>query len=111
MKEIKKNDLFLKASIVISELGLTKPFLILLLILLADIDSATAFNGEKFKEICGKTFDLVEGGLGGVLMACAGVGAIVASAAGGFRLAWALVVVAVGSFILKEYQEIWTVEC
>ncbi|HMO17833.1 MAG TPA: hypothetical protein PKA63_06940 [Oligoflexia bacterium] len=73
--------------------------------------NAFAFNSEKYKTVCGKVLKIFDSEFGALLSACAGVGAIVASASGGFRAAWALVVVAVGSFTLKEYQEIWFPSC
>ena len=77
---------------------------------LAAADPAFAqggYDGKKFGDICEKTFGYLEGGFGALLAAIAGIGAIIASAAGGFRLAWALVVVSVGSFILREYITIF----
>jgi hypothetical protein len=74
-------------------------------------DTASAFDGQRFEQVCSKTLEMMHGGFGALLMATAGVGAVVASAAGGFRIAWALVVVAVGAFTLKEYQELWTSPC
>lgn len=77
---------------------------------LAAIDPAFAqggYDGQKFGDICEKTFGYLEGGFGALLAAVAGIGAIVASAAGGFRVAWALVVVSVGAFILREYITIF----
>jgi hypothetical protein len=86
-------------------------FIVCIMILLLQIDSASAYNGEKYREVCSKTLEMVHGGFGALLMASAGVGAVVASAAGGFRIAWALVVVALGAFTLKEYQELWFEPC
>ena len=85
--------------------------LMLFLIILMTPGSAYTFDGSKYQEVCSRTLDLLHGGFGALLMASAGVGAVVAAAAGGFRLAWALVVVAVGAFTLKEYQEIWFEPC
>jgi hypothetical protein len=88
-----------------------KLFLVVFLVVLLHMEYANAYSGERYREVCKRTLGLMHGGFGALLMASAGVGAIVASAAGGFRIAWALVVVAVGAFVLKEYQEIWTAEC
>ncbi|MCB0323776.1 MAG: hypothetical protein KDD69_09395, partial [Bdellovibrionales bacterium] len=73
---------------------------------------ADAYTGEKFRDVCGKiTTALDSGNLGSLLAALAGIGAIVASAMGGFKAAWALLVVSVGSFILRTYIEMWFAEC
>jgi hypothetical protein len=85
--------------------------LIMILAYMISPDTANAYSGAKYQEICSKTLELMHGGFGALLMATAGVGAVVASAAGGFRIAWALVVVAVGAFTLKTYQELWTASC
>ena len=72
---------------------------------------AQGFDGKKYGELCKRVLETVEGKFGALLTAAAGLGALVASAAGGFRMAWSLVVVAVGSFTLRTYQEIWFSPC
>ena len=64
-----------------------------------------------YNEACGKLLGLVEGSFGALVAAAAGVGAIVASALGGFKMAWALVVVSVGSFILRSYITLFNGTC
>lgn len=66
-------------------------------------DTAYAYSDERFKTVCQKAMDYLEGGFGTLLTAVAGMGAIVASAMGGFKTAWALLVVAIGSFILRNF--------
>jgi hypothetical protein len=105
------SDTCLRLYISISESVLFKLVAVMLFIALADNGSAHAYNGERFRLICHLNLNMVHGGFGALLMASAGVGAVVASAAGGFRIAWALVVVSVGAFTLREYQELWTVQC
>ncbi|MFN8391906.1 MAG: hypothetical protein U0136_16575 [Bdellovibrionota bacterium] len=70
-------------------------------------ESAYAFDDSKFGVICGRTIGYIEGGFGALMSAIAGIGAIIASASGGFRMAWALVVVSIGAFILHEYVDIF----
>lgn len=56
---------------------------------------------------CGKLLQYVEGPFGALITAAAGIGAIVAAALGGFKVAWTLVVTAVGAFILRAYMSLW----
>ena len=72
---------------------------------------AQGFNGKKYGIICKRVLETLEGKFGSMLTAAAGLGAIVSSAAGGFKMAWSLIVVAVGSFTLRTYQEIWFAPC
>ncbi len=109
LEQLKNYYLFLAVTLMSSRFVKLGVFVFLALVLTSD--SVHAYDGTKYKEICSKTLDMLHGGFGALLMASAGVGAIVASATGGFRLAWALVVVALGAFTLKEYQEIWFEPC
>ena len=74
-------------------------------------NNALAYDGQKFGNVCGQVLSMLQGGFGSMLTAAAGVGAIIASAAGGFKVAWALIVVSVGSFILKAYVELFFAPC
>ena len=74
-------------------------------------EQALAYNGEKYAEVCRGVLGILGGDFGSLLTAAAGVGAIVAAATGGFKAAWTLIVVAIGSFVLKEYTEIWFNPC
>ena len=77
----------------------------LLLLCSADLSLAQAgYDEEKFGVVCDSVFQYLEGGFGALLAAVAGMGAIIASAAGGFRVAWALIVVSIGAFIIREYN-------
>ena len=49
----------------------------------------------------GALFDLIEGNFGAVIMIVAGLGAIVSAAMGAYRATVGMLVVAVGSFILR----------
>lgn len=72
---------------------------------------AQGFDGKKYGEVCKRVLETVEGKFGSLLTAAAGLGALVASATGGFKMAWSLLVVAIGSFTLRTYQEIWFEKC
>ena len=72
---------------------------------------AHAYNQQKYGEVCNNVLTLVEGQFGALMTAIAGVGAVVASAMGGFKMAWACLVVSVGSFILKNYVNLFFEEC
>lgn len=87
--------------------------LILLCISVYDIcvTDVHAYDGQKYRTLCQRVLQTVEGKFGSLLTAAAGLGAIVSSAAGGFRMAWSLLVVAVGAFTLRTYQEIWFAPC
>lgn len=76
----------------------------------AGADSAHAGVGS-FGQACNKMLMLIEGAFGALVAAAAGVAAIVAAALGGFKMAWALVVVAVGSFILRAFITIFNGVC
>ncbi|MBP9837438.1 MAG: hypothetical protein KBC84_01860 [Proteobacteria bacterium] len=61
-------------------------------------------EGNKFDEVCKSSLKyLQEDGFSAMLAAIAGIGAIIASALGGFRMAWALLIVSLGSYILGQY--------
>ena len=60
---------------------------------------------------CNKVLLLIEGAFGALVAAVAGVAAIVAAAMGGFKMAWALVVVSVGAFILRAYITLFFAGC
>ena len=80
---------------------------LLLLILSQQFAFAEGYDDKKFGAVCDSTLKYLYGGFGALISAIAGVAAIVASALGGFRMAWALLVVSIGSFILQSYTEIW----
>lgn len=86
-------------------------FLAAILILLQEFSLAqevgAGYKDDKFGLVCKSTLDYLHGGFGALLTAITGLGAIIASAVGGFRMAWALLVVSIGSFILQSYMEMW----
>ena len=69
-------------------------------------ESAHADQGTAGKA-CNKLLQYVEGPFGALITAAAGIGAIVAAALGGFKVAWTLVVTAVGAFILRAYMTLF----
>ena len=73
-------------------------------------DLAHADKGS-YGQACNSILSLVEGAFGSLITAGAGIGAIVASAVGGFKMAWTLIVVSVGSFILRAYITLFNGEC
>lgn len=68
-------------------------------------------NAAEYTEACGRLLALIEGPFGALITVGAGVGAIIASAVGGFKMAWTLVVVAVGAFILRAYITLFFAPC
>jgi type IV secretory pathway VirB2 component (pilin) len=85
--------------------------LILGLLILLHGQSHTAAAQDKWGQVCLSVLELMEGPFGSLCTACAGIGAICAAAMGGFKMAWTLVVVSVGSFILREYYKVFFPEC
>lgn len=69
-------------------------------------EQAYAANGTA-AGACSKLLAYIEGPFGALITAAAGIGAIVAAALGGFKVAWTLVVTAVGAFILRAYMSLW----
>ena len=63
--------------------------------------SQAQFDDELIRNAVGNLFRLIEGAFGALIMVVAGLGAIIAAAIGAYRAAISLVVVAVGSFILR----------
>ena len=81
----------------------------LLILGLLDLASAQAtlsnseadFNDDLIRGAVGNLFLLIEGAFGALIMVVAGIGAIVAASMGAYRAAVGMLVVAVGSFILR----------
>lgn len=82
-----------------------------ILLLSAFSEPSFAYDGSKYSDVCNNLIELAAGGFGAMLTAIAGVGAIVASAMGGFKAAWACLVVSVGSFIIGAYIELFFGKC
>ena len=67
----------------------------------------SGYTGAKFSTVCNIILAMHSRDYGALLTSVAGLGALVASAMGGFKMAWSCLVVAIGSFILQSYQELW----
>jgi hypothetical protein len=105
------NALCIKACVGMTDIHKAMLFLLGgVIFLTAGADNAHAGFGS-FGEACNKMLLLIEGAFGALVAAAAGVAAIVAAALGGFKMAWALVVVAVGSFILRAFITIFNGVC
>lgn len=64
--------------------------------------SEANFEDELIRNAVGNLFKLIEGAFGALIMVVAGLGAIVASTMGAYRLAVSLIVVSVSAFILRS---------
>ncbi len=60
------------------------------------------YNDERVAEAVNRMFGYIEGSFGALIMVAAGLGAIMSAAFGQYRAALGLLVVAVGSFILRS---------
>ena len=63
--------------------------------------SEAQFDDTLIRNSVGNLFRLIEGAFGALIMVVSGIGAIVAAAMGAYRAAVGMIVVAVGSFILR----------
>jgi type IV secretory pathway VirB2 component (pilin) len=86
-------------------------FVLGLSLLYAGGSSLAHAGSGTYGQACNGILLLVEGTFGALITAVAGIGAIVASAVGGFKMAWSLVVVAVGAFILRSYITLFNGDC
>jgi hypothetical protein len=66
-----------------------------------DTYSEAAYNDGLVRGAVGNIFALIEGAFGALIMVVSGLAAIVAAAMGAYRAAVAMLVVAVGAFILR----------
>ena len=62
----------------------------------------TTYNDSRLNNAMNAILTYIEGSFGALIMVAAGIGAIVSSAFGQYRAALGLLVVAVGSFILRS---------
>lgn len=86
--------------------------LVLGVVLIASAFPENAHAGfGSFGAACNKMLLLVEGAFGALVAAVAGVAAILAAALGGFKMAWSLVVVSVGAFILRSWIQLFQGSC
>ena len=84
---------------------------VLLLGGLNELADAQAVASGQATLACGRLIAYMETGFGALVAAAAGVGAIIASAVGGFKAAWSLLVVSIGSFILRAYITLFNTPC
>jgi len=62
----------------------------------------TTYNDERINNAVNAIMTYLEGSFGALIMAASGIGAIMSAAFGQFKAALSLMVVAVGSFILRS---------
>ena len=62
----------------------------------------THYNDERFSNAVNAIMTYLEGTFGALVMACAGIGAILSAAFGQYRAALSLLVVSVGAFIVRS---------
>lgn len=62
----------------------------------------THYNDERFSNAVNAILTYLEGSFGALVMAAAGIGAILSAAFGQYRAALGLLVVAVGAFIIRS---------
>ena len=80
--------------------------------LITSVLAGNAYAGAgSFGVACSKMLLLVEGAFGAMVAAVAGVAAILAAALGGFKMAWSLVVVSIGAFILRSWILLFQGSC
>jgi hypothetical protein len=60
------------------------------------------YNDQRLVEAVNAILSYLEGSFGALVMVCAGVGAILSAAFGQYRASLGLLVVAIGSFILRS---------
>lgn len=83
------------------------------LVTLGSLDGAFAYtpianyNDDRIAEAVDLIFRYINGTFGALIMVCAGIAAILSSAFGQYRAALGLLVVAVGSFILRSLVATW----
>lgn len=93
------NSVLLIAGVALILAGLTHP---------AEAYSPIAnYNDDRIAEAADVIMTYVHGSFGALIMVCSGIAAILSAAFGGYRAALGLLVVAVGSFILRSLVSTW----
>ena len=69
------------------------------------------FGLGRYNTACSYLLGFIEGPFGALVTVGAGIGAIIAAAVGGFKMAWTLVVVAIGAFILRAWITLFFAPC
>ena len=104
-----------KTCIRVCEWGVKHPNIVCAAVLTAYVAQTTqdAFaqnNGNPLKA-CQELLSYIEGVFASLVAAAAGLGAIIASAVGGFKAAWGLLVVSIGAFILRSFIGVFLAQC
>lgn len=68
----------------------------------AAIEGQTTYNDDRINNAVNAIMTYLEGSFGALIMAASGIGAIMSAAFGQYKAALSLMVVAVGSFILRS---------
>lgn len=62
-----------------------------------------SYENDRINDAIGVVMQYIEGSFGALIMTAAGIGAIMSAAFGNYKVAMSLLVVAVGSFILRNF--------
>src|SRR5262245_10429742 len=104
-----------KSCLAACEWGVENPstlcWLFVTALVLGSAPEAFAQNSGTPLTACTQLLSYIEGGFASLVAAAAGLGAIVAAAVGGFKAAWALLVVSIGAFILRTYIGVFLAQC
>lgn len=73
--------------------------------------AGSGYSEHRFQQVCKAVLKMHEGQYGSLLSAASGLGAIIASAMGGFKMAWGLLIVSTSSFLLEKYETLWFTKC
>ncbi len=69
-----------------------------------DVSAQTKYNDEKIANATNAVLLYLEGSFGALVMAAAGIGAIMSASFGQYKAALSLMLVAVGAFILRSFM-------
>ena len=72
---------------------------------------AEQLSESRILVACGRLLMFIEGAFGALLATTAGIAAIISSAIGNYRMFWALLVVSLGSFILRSFLTLFFGPC
>lgn len=72
-----------------------------------DVAINLVIDESRYRLACTRLLLLIEGPFGALVTTAAGIGAVISSALGGFKIAWVLIVTAVGAFILRSYTTLF----
>lgn len=69
-----------------------------------DASAQTKYNDQKIANAVNAVMLYLEGSFGALIMAAAGIGAIMSAAFGQYKAAMSLMIVAIGAFILRSFM-------